>query len=151
MSLCLRYPLFLEREEAVKPCKRGKEKLNWPLVEDGLIRHIRGMFALAAGSPDYLEDRYPEFKNPELSLEEALRLFINHYSEISETFRWGEEAQLLAASIIPWISYLQDGSSHPLPLGALHHLIEETQVPSWAGELASLLAQVEIDYALGDL
>lgn len=123
--------------------------LDWVVLERGVTEHIRSVLAVAAGSPELFNERYPEFRHPEISLEQALQVFITHRSAVAEHFGWSEMPGLLAQTILPWVDYLRDGGYHPVPVLAAHHFLAETAVPSISDEVATIVARAEIDFLIG--
>jgi len=127
--------------------KRVQSDFDWLIVERGLIEHIRGFLAVAVGSPELLEERYPEFENPDVSIEQALQAIISQGSDIAEEGQGDERLILLVRTILPWIDYLRSGGFHPVPLLAVHDFLNETTVPSISHEMVTIGARVEIDHA----
>lgn len=123
--------------------------LDWVAVERGVTEHIRSLLAVAAGSPELFDERYPEFRNPEISLDQALQVFITHNSTVAEHFGWSEMPGLLARTILPWMDYLRGGGYYPVPVLAAYHFLAETAVPSISDEVATIVARAEIDYVIG--
>lgn len=122
--------------------------LDWPAAERGVTEHIRGVLAVAVGSPELLDAAYPAFENRELPLEQALEAFITHRETVTGTFGRDETPYLLAQTIIPWIDHLRDGGYHPVPVLALHHFLAETTMPSISDEVVTIVAREEIGFSL---
>ena len=123
--------------------------LDWGAVERGVTAHVRSFLAIGAGSPELFDERYSEFRNPEISLEQALQAFITHNSVVAKHFGWSEMPGLLARTILPWTDYLRGGAYYPVPVLAAHHFLAETAVPSISDEVATIVAQAEIDSLIG--
>lgn len=122
--------------------------LDWSAVERGVTEHIRSVPAVAAGSPELFEERYPEFRNPEISLEQALQVFITRSSAVAEHFGWSEMPGLLARTVLPWTDYLRGGGYHPVPVLAVHRFLAETAVPSISDEVTTIVARSAIDFLI---
>lgn len=92
--------------------------------------------------------KFPEFRNPEIPLEEALNCIATQSAVCADALEWNETPGLFAQTILPWINYLQTGGYHPVPVLALTHFLVATEVPSVSAEMDTIIAEVELEYAL---
>lgn len=122
--------------------------VDWVAVERGVTEHIRSVLAVAAGSPELFNERYPEFRHPEISLEQALQVFITHSSTVAEHFGWSKMPGVLAQTILLWTDCLREGGYHPVPVLVVHHFLAETAVPSISDEVTTIVARAEIDFLI---
>lgn len=128
--------------------KRTQHKLDWLTIERGVMEHIRGLLAVALGSPELLKMACADLTNPETTLEQALSCVVTQSLVVTEAYGWDETPILLVRTVLPWVDYLRSGGYHPLPLLALYHFLTETAVPSNAEEIVSICARVEVEFAL---